>query len=251
MDIYFELLQYPVFSAKKMNEYYSSIRTARQVLTRLIQSGRVERIRNDLYTCVSGETLEPVADRFQIASAITAASYITHHTALEYHGITNQVYYDVYVAAETKFKPFYYQGYTYHHVASKFQDGVVEPAFGGGIKVTDIERTIIDCVKDFEKIGGLDELLDNIASIQSLNEDKLLKYLDLYNNQFLYQKIGYFFQRENQQLHLSEAFYQECRNRIGKSKRYLIKQHYDGLYNAEWRLIVPKYMNGVKIDDAI
>ena len=56
MDIYFELMQYPVFSAKKMTEYYSSIRTARQVLTRLIQNGQVERIRNDLYTCISGET---------------------------------------------------------------------------------------------------------------------------------------------------------------------------------------------------
>lgn len=251
MDIYFELMQYPVFSAKKMTEYYSSIRTARQVLTRLIQNGQVERIRNDLYTCISGETLDPVADRFQIASAITATSYVTHHSALEYHGITNQVYYDVYVASETKFSSFYYQGYTYHYVSSRFQDGVIEPSFGGGLKVTDLERTVIDCIKDFEKIGGLEELLDNLTSIQSLDEGALLKYLDLYDNQFLYQKTGYLLQQENQHLHLSEDFYRACRNRIGKSKRYLQKGHKEGQYNAEWCLILPNYMNGEKLDAAI
>ena len=92
MDIYFELMQYPVFSVKKLLEHYSNIRTARQALTHLIRKGYVERIRNNLYTCINGETYEPVANRFQIASAITPTSYVSHHTALEYHGITNQVY---------------------------------------------------------------------------------------------------------------------------------------------------------------
>ena len=251
MDIYFELMQYPVFPANKLMEYYSSIRTARQVLTRLVQSGRVERIRKDLYTCISGETLDPVADRFQIASAITPTSYVTHHTAMEYHGITNQVYYDVYVASVTKFSPVYFQGYTYHYVSSRFADGIIEPVFGGGVKVTDLERTVIDCIKDFEKVGGLEELRDNLTSIQSLKEDLLLKYLNLYDNQFLYQKTGWLLQQENAHLKLSDDFFRICQERIGKSKRYLAKEHDKGLYNATWRLILPNNRNEEDYDATI
>lgn len=37
----------------------------------------------------------PVANRFQIASAIHSSSYVSHHSAFEYYGITDQTYYDV------------------------------------------------------------------------------------------------------------------------------------------------------------
>ena len=251
MDIYFELMQYPVFSVKKLLEHYSNIRTARQALTHLIRKGYVERIRNNLYTCINGETYEPVANRFQIASAITPTSYVAHHTALEYHGITNQVYYDVYVASETRFTSFCYQGYTYHYVASKSQDGVMEPPFSGGLRVTDLERTVVDCIKDFEKIGGLEELRDNLASIQSLDETALLKYLDLYDNQFLYQKAGFLLQQENEHLHLSPRFYQACLNHVGQSKRYLLKESKNGFYDAKWRLVLPGCLKGVSADVTI
>lgn len=250
MDIYFELLQYPVFSANILNEYYAGLRTARQALARLITAGRVARIRNDLYTCISGESLAPVADKFQIASAITDTSFVSHHTAMEYHGITNQVYYDVYVASATKFSSFSFDGYTYRYVPAKFLDGVCEPAFGGGIRVSDLERTIIDCIKDVEKIGGIEELFDNLSGIKSLHEDKLLKYLSKYQNKFLYQKTGFILEGMNDHLHLTSNFFNVCKEQMGNSKRYLTKEEYQGKYNRKWQLIVPDCKKGADILDA-
>ena len=99
------------------------------------------------------KTGAPVANRFQIASKITPTSYVSHHTAMEYYGITDQVYYDVYVASETSFREFEFDGYTYRYVASKDMEGVETPALSGGIRITNRERTLVDCIKDMYKIA--------------------------------------------------------------------------------------------------
>ena len=46
--------------------------------------------------------VDRVANRFQIASAITPSSYVSYHTAFEYYGIADQVFYEVFVGSETR-----------------------------------------------------------------------------------------------------------------------------------------------------
>ena len=84
MNLYFELLKYPVFTMEQVMIFYDNIESARSAIKRLIKKGMVEKIRNNLYTCISGETGAPVANRFQIASALSDSACISHHTAAEY-----------------------------------------------------------------------------------------------------------------------------------------------------------------------
>ena len=165
MNLYYELLHFPVFSMREVNALYSSERTARTSLGKLVKEGMVLKIRNSLYTCVSGENGGPVANRFQIASAIHPSAYVSHHSAFEYYGISDQVFYDVYVSSEMRFHDFVFDGYTYHFVKSQMQQGVTSPQFGGGVKVTDKERTILDSIKDMNLIAGLEETITCISSV--------------------------------------------------------------------------------------
>lgn len=121
MNLYYELLQFLVFSMREVNTLYSSERTARTALGKLVKEGMVLKIRNSLYTCVSGENGGPVANRFQIASAIHPSAYVSHHSAFEYYGISDQVFYDVYISSEMRFHDFVFDGYTYHFVKSQMQ----------------------------------------------------------------------------------------------------------------------------------
>ena len=66
MNLYYELLQYPIFSMKEVNGLYTSGRTARMALGKLLKENMVLKIRNGLYTCLSGENGGPVENRFQI-----------------------------------------------------------------------------------------------------------------------------------------------------------------------------------------
>lgn len=239
MNLYFELLKKPVFCMEDVNHYYSNVHSARSAIARLVQKGLAVKIRNNLYTCISGETGAPVANRFQIASCITPSAYISHHTAIEYYGLANQVSYEVYVSSETSFLDFDFDGYSYRFIKSKSQEGIICPKFSGGIRITDLERTVLDCIKDMDKISGIEEVLQNISCIQHLDESKMVDYLSKYQNQFLYQKSGYILQLYAQQLDLSEEFFTTCKNKIIKSKRYLTADMPSGTYDDEWKLIVP------------
>lgn len=255
MNLYFELLKMPVFTVEDVNKYYNNIDSARSAIKRLMKESMVAKIRNNMYTCISGETGAPVANRFQIASKITSTSYVSHHTAMEYYGITDQVYYDVYVASKTGFREFDFDGYTYHYVATKDLEGVETPAFSGGIRITNIERTLVDSVKDMDKIAGIEEVLQDIGSMKRMQEKRVLKYLNILSNQFLYQKMGFLLVEHKKQLGLSDEFFDICKSQIGKSKRYLTKDMSKGQYVDEWKLVIPgniyNMKNGVMEDATI
>ena len=246
MNLYFELLKKPIFCVEDVNVFYNNIESARSAIKRMMKEKMVAKIRNNMYTCISGETGAPVANRFQIASHITPTSYVSHHTAMEYYGITDQVFYDVYVSSETAFREFTFDGYTYRYVASKILEGVEKPAFSGGIAITNIERTIVDCVKDMDKIAGIEEVVQNIESMGRMQEKRILKYLELFQNQFLYQKLGYLLSERKEQMGLSDAFFDNCKEKIGKSKRYLTRDQEGGRYDDEWKLVVPEGLYDMK-----
>ena len=249
MNLYYELLQYPVFSMKEVNALYSSERTARVALEKLLKENMVLKIRNGLYTCLSGENGGPVANRYQVASAITPSSYVSHHTAFEYYGSVDQIFYEVYVGSETRFHDFEFDGYTYHYVKGQMKDGIISPEFGGGVKVTDKERTIIDSIKDMNLIAGLEEVLSCVISVANIDEEKMLNYLAQYDNTFLYQKIGFIFSEYQKELGISDAFIKICKDRIGNSKRYLTNGISTPGYSAEWKLVYPRNINNIKNGD--
>ncbi len=252
MNLYFELLKKPVFAMEDVNKYYNNMDSARSAVKRMMKDKMVAKIRNNMYTCIDGETGGPIANQFQIASSITPTSYISHHTAMEYYGITDQVFYEVYVSSETSFRDFEFDGYTYRYIASKSLEGVEKPIFSGGIAVTSLERTIVDSIKDMDKISGIEEVIQNLECAKHMQEKRLLRYLALFQNQFLYQKTGYLLSEYKDNMGLSDDFFDKCKEQIGKSKRYLTRDQQGGRYDDEWKLIVPEHLhdmkNGVNLD---
>ena len=246
MNSYYELLQYPVFSIKNMSSLYTNEKAARNALEKLLRDGLVVKIRNGMYTCISGENGGPVANRFQIASAINPSSYVSHHTAFEYYGITDQVFYDVYVSSDQRFHDFSFDGYTYHFMKSQMQAGVNSPEFSGGIRVTDKERTVVDSIRDLNRVAGLEEVVSCISSLRFLDEIKLLTYLDKLDNPFACQKVGFILSIFQDKLKISDAFLAACKTRIGTSTRYLTDDHFEMSYSGTWKLIYPCDIKNLK-----
>ncbi len=216
--------------------------TAHSKTYRLTQKGYIKSIKRNLYAAVSLESKQAVVNKYQIGSSITKTAYVSHHSAFEYYGLANQVFNEIYISSDGRFNDFDFEGVQYKFIRSKFNAGVVEPQNDSGVRVTDIERTVIDGIKDFEKIGGFEELLHSLAMITFLDTKKLEKYLDLYNLQVLYQKAGYILEHFKDSMKLPESFFEFCLAKIGKSTRYLFKgiDHDHSAYNSKWQLIVQK-----------
>ena len=240
---YTELSKMNTFSMADVYNLVGNKKTASSLILRLSKKGLVKKIKNNLYTCVNVANGSVIASRYHIGCGINETAYLSHHTAFEYAGIANQVYYEVYVSTKTKFIDFEFDGITYKYVASKFGPGVVEPKHTQGIRITSLERTVVDSIKDFEKIGGIEELLNCISSVVYLDEKQLITYLDTYDMQFLYQKTGFILEHYKSDLQISSKFIDYCKDKTGKSTRYLTKD--SDTYCKEWRLVIPNGLFGM------
>lgn len=83
---------------------------------------------------------------------------------------------------------FSFEDQNYVFIQNKYNFGIDERKH---VRVTDLERTVLDSIKDFEKIAGFEELIQCISLVMYLSEEKMLAYLEQYGNQFLYQKAGF------------------------------------------------------------
>ena len=242
--VYSELAKTPVFSIENVQRVTRNVKTAYSQLNRLMKKGLIRRIRKDIYSAINPTTGLIVANPYQIACAITNTAYISHHSAFEYYGLSNQVY-EVYVSSETKFNHFEFGGIVYKFVQSRMQEGVVEAKKTIGVRITDLERTVIDGIRDLNRIGGLEELLACLQAVPFLDEQKLMQYLKKYNTQSLYQKAGYLFEHYRKNMHLSEHFISYCKDKIGKSRPYLVRETSDSCYDSEWQLMVPERLHKI------
>jgi predicted transcriptional regulator of viral defense system len=239
MKYYERLLGMGCFTREDLRVLTGNFDTAGTLLKNYQKKGYVRQVRRNLYVAINLADQQPVASKFRIAGKLTPSAHISHHAAFEYYGYANQVSYQVEVSSETPFTPFSFDGNSYICFAVKMKDGIA--AMPDGVRVTDIERTIVDGIHDFEKVMGLEELLRCLGLVASVNEDKLLSYLAAYGKRFLYQKAGYILRHFRREWNLSEGFFNECAAHIGKSTRYLMGNK-SGIYNREWRLVAPADM---------
>ncbi len=240
MKYYEQLLTLACFTYEDVCKITGNPNTASSVIQAYLKKDYIRSVKRNLYVAVNLVGREPVAGPYLIASRITDSSYVSHHSAFAWYGYANQVSNDMFVSSDKAFAPFSFEGTTYRHLKSRISEGVeVKP---DGARVTDIERTILDGLNDFDKVMGLEELLRCLSSIPSADESKLLTYLGIYNKQVLYQKAGYILNHFKQDLNLSDVFFGECARHIGKSIRYLYNSEDKSgfVHDRMWRMMVPK-----------
>lgn len=242
MKHYEKLIEFGCFSRSKLAGMLGCDSTAASTIREYLQKGYIERVHRDLYVVISLETKQPICSRYQIGASLFPDACISHHSALELFGYSNQVFYVTYVTTNSRFPDFTYNGISYHRVAQRTDAHVVQ---SGNVRVTDLERTVADSIADLEKIGGLEETLRCFALIPSLNQTKLLQVLALYQNGFLYQKCGYILEALNSSLGLPDSFFSECQKHISNSKQYLMKNRDGMTWHEKWKLYAPDSIQNI------
>lgn len=237
MDLYKELAHRRCVTRSDIEHITGSENAAAWHIRSLLQKGYIERVRHDLYAVISLETDQPIANRYQIASATAEDAYVSHHSAFEYHGVANQVYHEVYFSSQKRLRSFSYDGLNYTYIPSHSTVGIVEDPTG--VRVTNLERTVIDSIKSIDKITDLEELLRCISLIPYLSPDKLLEVLADYENGKLYQKTGYLLEHFQDELSLPESFFAECEDNSNNSKTYFSKARQGFVYHKRWKLYAP------------
>jgi len=229
-----------IFRKKDIVALKTDENAAKELLRRYKRKQLISQIRRDLYAATDFATKAPLVSKFEVASQINDSAHLAYHSALEYYGLANQVFYEMVVASNQRFNDFEYNGIRYFYAESKINIGVVNPRTDSLIKITDLERTIIDCIDRIDLSGGLEELVQCFSLITYVNENKLIDYLSVFDKQFLYQKAGFILGYFQNEMKLNKHFFDYCKSKTGKSTRYLTNSNESDTYFNEWRLCAPQ-----------
>ena len=240
MKYYEEFVKLGCFTFEEAAALVGNNNATLQLLRDYVKKNHISKVRKGLYVALSMVDSEPVANKFVIASKLSDSATVSHHSAFEYYGYANQVSYEVTVSSKSRFNPFEFNGIGYERTAPNISHGISHNT--DGVTVTDIERTVLDSINDFENNMGFEELIQCITAIPILNEEKMLRYLEEYDKCFLYQKTGYIFSMLQSEFGISDSFLKTCKMKSGNSSRYLIKgtQGRQTDYNNYWHLTMPK-----------
>ena len=246
MKHYEQLLKIGCFTWDELVSMVGNKNTANSLVRGYLKKGYIQSVKRNLYTAIDLATGEPAVNKFRVAGKITPTSCVSHHAAFDYYGCANQVSYQVEVSSDTAFAPFEYAGISYTYFGSRINEGITTQP--DGVRITDVERTVLDGIHDFEKVMGPEELLRCLELLPTAKEEKLLTYLSAYGKQVMYQKTGYILEHFRDAWNISDNFFAACEAGIGKSKRYLYKPppHEKMGYNRRWRLVVPHDLMKIK-----
>ncbi len=200
-----------LFRTRDILNDFPSERSMQVKLKALIEMGRIAKIKNGLYAIVNPLTGDIFANRFEIATALFDNACVAYHSALEFHGLGNQMFSEVQIFNEKRNIPFEYNGLEYKFFSYTAKGGIMCIEQNAKVVVTDLERTVIDCIARIDLAGGLEELVTALNGITYLNEESLLNYLKEYNIKFLYKKTGFLLSLLKKDL-LSDAFFETCKN---------------------------------------
>lgn len=229
-----------LITKKEMLNNFKNEKQYSNWIAQKLKSKTITKIRSNLYALIDPSTNDIYSTKFEIASKISDSSFLCYHSALEYYGIANQVFSDILVGSLTKFNNFVFSDNEYIYKSFK-NIKFVNNNINEGIKVSSLEKTIIDCIDDIDLAGGIEEVLNALEQIKYIDEDKLLDVLKDIDKMFLYQKVGFLFEVYNDQLGLSNEFFKECKSHISKKINYFIQYEFkETELNKEWNLIVPK-----------
>ena len=232
-----EYLPY-IFTIRDFKDKFKSKKQLNNWIFNLNKSKKIKKVRNGLYVSLD-QTGIVTSTKFDIACKISKDSCLCYHSALEFYGLQNQVFNELVVGSSTKFNNFEFEGITYIYKNMKNYNQVKEEF--GYIRVTSLERTVIDCIDNINLAGGIEELLNALDQVRILNEEKLLDTLNSYNEVFLYQKTGYLLEEFNDELELSDDFFNELKKHQTNQVKYFLNDEYDDIkYNSKWKLMCPR-----------
>lgn len=234
-----------LFSLKDVATLTGNESTAKSLLASGIRKAMICRIKTNLYAVTDLATGQCAANKYEIASSITETACVAYHSAMEYHGLGHQLFNEMSVISASTFRTFEFEGINYIRHQPKITEGVMVPVMNSKVRVTDLERTIVDSIDRIKYAGGLEELLNNFTSVAYIDEAKLKAYLDAYGKSSLYQKTGFLLSMYKKQWRLSAGFFRHCKANIGQSTRYLTDIADNTAYDSEWRLCVPENMSNL------
>ncbi len=247
---------HPVFTVAEFAEWYGHSReTAERTVEALLgyhaKNGHLVRVRKGLYAAVppgSAPVSVPI-DPFLVTGKLAPDAILAYHTALEFHGKAYSPTQEFYCLTSLNARPLEFRGQRFRAVrppAALQSDQLVQSnvlsreRMGLSVRVTNLERTMVDLLDRPQLGGGWEEIWRSLESVEFFDLDSVVAYALLLNNATTIAKVGFFLERRREPLMVTDSHLDPLRRRSPRTPHYLSRaDRHPGKLVAGWNLVVP------------
>lgn len=209
-------------------------RVASRALEYLVDRGDFRMVRKRL-AVKAGATVDP----YRLAARITQPCACGYGTAWGLHAGAASIHTEVLVTSPHRFTSFEWEGALYRWARPWRPDGLSRVSVGPEfVWVTDVERTLVDCVRVPGNAGGVSELLRSLAGYPSLRAEAVMRWVDTYNVASVASRLGFLLEQAGRPFDESHLLL-ELERRRSRSPVYLDPTRTGGHLVARWNVIVP------------
>lgn len=228
-----------------------SVATSNNLLAKHVTSGRLLRVRRGLYATVPrgaapGST--PV-DPYLVASHLTTDAVVALHAALQLQGKAYSVWRRFHYLTAWRARPFTFRGQEYVPVqapasvrySQDFGGGVTRVPHGGGqVRVTTLERTLVDVLAAPERAGGWEEVWRSLEMVEFFDLTAVADLAQALGSAVAAARVGFFLEQHKDALMVEDTHLQQLRELAPRQPRYLDPSRRRGRLVPGWNLIVPE-----------
>ncbi len=213
------------------------------LLTKLVKRGVIARINTATYLILQTGSENAQLKNWPIIArelAGTERYFISHYSAMRIHGMTSHPLFDVYITLLKRKKDRKVSDIAYHFIYSKkdyFWGAMTHWATKQDqVRVSDLERTVLDGLDRPDLCGGLTETIRGIwAKQKEIDLKKLIHYARKFRTKAAVKRLGYILEMFNMASDWTPAL-SEC---IAGAKDYVLLDPQgtkDGKHISRWRI---------------
>lgn len=241
---------HPVF---RREEYAKAVRRSSSdkvvtvMLAQHLKAGNIQRVARGVFASVPphGNARRWVIDRYLAASRLKSDAMIAYHSALELHGCA---YTDApEVQAISRGAPTLFATPAFSCRFLKRPTGLVTTRdievldrAGLELRVTTLERTVVDVFDRHDLAGGAEELFNSLALVERLRTDPLVRQVRGLKSASVAGALGWWLEREKKRLAVPDKAIAALRSLKPKHPQYVLgAKPGDAKSVGAWNILVP------------
>lgn len=243
---------YSSFARAVSGDYERSENTIKALLAHHIKQGHIVRVRRRLFASIpvgADFSVYPI-NPYLIAGYATPDAVVAYHSALSFYQMSYSASYRFTYLTQHQSSQFDFRSESYEGI--KFPARLIqqekeiiftriEDVQGLNIRVTSLERTLVDVLDKPQLGGGWEEIWRSLEMIDRIKIDQVVEYALLLNNATTIAKVGFYLSQRQKEWNISQNALLKLKEHCPRSPHYIdLEARKNGELLSEWNIIVPK-----------
>jgi predicted transcriptional regulator of viral defense system len=208
------------------------------------------RVRGGLYAVVprGADAAAAPVDPYLVATKLSPDATVAYHAALQFWGKAYSVWQRFHFLTQTSTRSLRFRGIGFVAVKVPLslrrlpvadQDVTEQRHAGGVVRVTTLERTLVDVLDAPANAGGWEEVWRSLEMVEFFDLDAVISFAIRLGSALTIARVGFFLEQHREALMVEDAHLDRLRQHRPRQPRYFDASRKPGTLVASWNLIVP------------